>query len=275
MNAKMAIAVAAALCGGCAGTGAAAWAKVSAAQLDAARRHGVPAAIENSVGMRMVLIPEGQFVMGSPAGESGRNEIETPHDVRLTRAFYMCITEVTQEQYRAVTGLEPSYRKQAGGPVEQVSVFDVQAFLDKLSKKEGRTYRLPTEAQWEYACRAGTATQYSFGDDVTALGDYAWFKDNSDNHSHPVAQKKPNAWGLYDMHGNVWEWVNGYYVPYGQGAATDPIGRRSEVGRGREVVMRGGAFAYPAVHTRSAMRYRDEPQDRHDIIGFRPIVEIE
>ena len=172
-----------------------------------------PNVITNSIGMKLVLIPAGEFLMGSPESDSDAPDEEKPqHKVRISKPFYLGVTEVTQEQYERVMGENPSrFKGDPQRPVEKVSWEDAVAFCRKLSEKEGRTYRLPTEAEWEYACRAGSQTKWSFGDDDSALKEYAWYLDNADSTTHPVAQKKPNAWGLYDMHGNVWEWCQDWY----------------------------------------------------------------
>ena len=184
--------------------------------------------------MKLAPIPPGKFLMGSPDNETGRNASEGPqHEVVLTGPFYMGVHDVTVGQFKAFVK-ETGYQTEKGGgayrfadgswqldplanwqnpgfeqsddhPVVCVSWNDANAFCNWLSKKEKRMYQLPTEAQWEYACRAGTTTAYSFGDDPKDLGDYAWYQDNSGNHTHPVGGKKPNPWGLYDMHGNVWQ----------------------------------------------------------------------
>lgn len=186
----------------------------------------------NSIGMKFKLIPAGTFTMG--------DDNDAP-EVTLSKSFSLGIHEVTQSQYERVMGNNPSGFKGANNPVEQVSWEDAVEFCRKLSelpaeKAAGRVYRLPTEAEWEYACRAGTTTKYSFGDDDSELGNYAWFKGNSGNTSHPVGGKKPNAWGLYDMHGNVWEWCQDWYGDYPSGTVTDPMGATS----GSYRVNRGG-----------------------------------
>ncbi len=160
--------------------------------------------------MKLRLIPAGEFTMGSPGTESDRRADETQHRVTLTKPFYLGVTEVTQEQYQKVMGSNPSGFKGPQNPVEQVSWNDAVAFCRKLSelpseKSGGYVYRLPTEAEWEYACRAGTTTTYSFGDSESELGAYAWYIDNSGRTTHPVGGKRPNACGLYGMHGNVFE----------------------------------------------------------------------
>ena len=177
----------------------------------------------NTIGMEFVRIPAGEFAMGSPPDEEGRYSDEGPvHHVTIENPFYMGRYEVTQEQWRTVMGDNPSRFKSDNLPVECVSWDDVQDFIRKLNRKEGTDkYRLPSEAEWEYACRAGTTTRYSFGDGESKLGDYAWYRDNSDYQTHLVGQKKPNPWGLYDMHGNVWEWVQDCWHGNYNGAPDD------------------------------------------------------
>jgi formylglycine-generating enzyme required for sulfatase activity len=165
----------------------------------------------------MVLIPVGSFMMGSPPFEAGRGTNESPrHSVLIRRSFLIGVCQVSQDQYLRVIGENPSAfsQKNRGGdehPVEMVSWDDALAFCKWLSAldtelSDGQLYRLPTEAEWEYACRAGNQTAYSFGDDRTRLGSSGWFKDNAEGATHPVGQLAGNSWGLYDMHGNVWEW---------------------------------------------------------------------
>lgn len=163
--------------------------------------------LTNSVGMDLKLIPAGTFTMGD---NSGGIPVQA-HQVTLTKDFYIGVYEVTQDQYEQVVGSNPSKLKGANHPVENVSWKDAVTFCEKLSslpaeRAAGRVYRLPTEAEWEYACRAGTTTAYSFGDDEQDLGKYVWSIENSGNTAHAVGEKLPNGWGLYDMHGNVWEW---------------------------------------------------------------------
>jgi formylglycine-generating enzyme required for sulfatase activity len=239
-----------------------------------------PKEITNSIGMKMVLIPAGKFLMGWPKSEEDFSSfINAPrHRVRITRPFYVGATQVTQGQYRAVIGQSPSYFKGLfrkgldDRPVERVSWHDAIAFCDKLNELEkeqleGATYRLPTEAEWEYACRAGSTTRYSFGDDEARLGDHAWFRGNSGNKSHPVGQKRSNAWGLYDMHGNVLEWCWDAYDPayYRKSPAVDPLGPSQADYR---VVRGGGCLNYPVV-CRSAYRLWDTPEKRYCDLGFR------
>ena len=174
---------------------------------------GVQQEVTNSIGMEFVKIPEGEFMMGSPSDEGDRDNDEGPvHKVTIEESYYLGKYEVTQEQWREVMGSNPSYFKGDDLPVEKVSWTDAQMFIQKLNEMEGTNiYRLQSEAEWEYACFAGTTTRYYFGDDESRLGDYAWYLDNLDGQTHPVGQKKPNPWGLYDMHGNVWEWCQDEY----------------------------------------------------------------
>ena len=222
--------------------------------------------ITNSIGMRLVLIPAGQFQMGSPESDSEAYSDQKPqHTVRITKPFYLGVTEVTQEQYERVMGTNPSNFKGVQLPVEKVSWEEAVEFCRKLSAKEGRTYRLPTEAEWEYACRAGSQTKWCFGDNGSMLGEYAWYDDNSANTTRPVGEKKPNAWGLYDMYGNVWEWCSDWYGAYQSTAVDDPTG----AGAGLLRVDRGGGWGSDARGCRSADRHVGTPGDRSDYLGFR------
>ena len=182
----------------------------------------------------------------------------------------MGVYEVTNAQYKRVMSKIPSKRKDDDSPVEQMSCQDAMEFCEKLTqlpeeRGAGRVYRLPTEAEWEYACRAGTTTKYSFGDVDSQLGYYGWFSGNADEQTHPVGLKKPNGWGLYDMHGNVWEWCNDFYGYYPDGAVTDPQGLLSGSGR----VLRGGSCRSSARHGRSAYRSWTVTSGRGSHLGFR------
>jgi formylglycine-generating enzyme required for sulfatase activity len=226
--------------------------------------------LAKDVEMTLTLIPAGKFTMGSPQNEAGRDDDEGPQkQVTLTKPFYMGIYEVTQAQYNAVMSSNPSKFKDWSHPVEQVSWNDAVAFCKKLSEKTGRTVRLPTEAEWEYACRAGSRTRYSFGDDEEQLPRYAWFDKNSGSKTHPVGQKQRNAWGLYDMHGNVWEWCNAWYGgSYANAVETDPTGPA----KGDRRVLRGGSWDDGPRSCRSAARYGVTPGVRSNINGFRVAV---
>ncbi len=193
------------------------------------------------LGVKFVLIPAGTFMMGSPEDEEGRWDTgERLHHVTISKPFYMQITQVTQGQWKKVMGNNPSYFKgDYNLPVESVSWNDVQEFISELNSMEGvDKYRLPTEAEWEYACRTGSTTAYCFGDDPRRLGEYAWYFDNSGSETRPAGKKKPNAWGLYDMHGNVWERVQDWWGKYPSGSVTDPEGPSS----GSDRVRRGGCW---------------------------------
>jgi formylglycine-generating enzyme required for sulfatase activity len=236
-----------------------------------------PKEITNSIGMKLVLTPKGTFMMGSPESEEARFEDETQHEVTISKDYYLGVHEVTQAQYEKVMGTKPSYFQgdeikgsSTNNPVESVSWLDAVEFCKKLSdlpeeKAAGRVYRLPTEAEWEYACRAGSKSAYSFGESSKSLGDYAWFDGNSNNQTHPVGEKKANAWGLYDMHGNVWEWCSDWYGEYPNGAVSDPVGPRE----GSDRVNRGGGWFIRAADCRSALRGRYYPSNRNDGHGFR------
>jgi formylglycine-generating enzyme required for sulfatase activity len=236
--------------------------------------------ITNSIGMKLVLIPKGAFTMRSEIEEERIEEErasnnEEQYQVTISKHYYLGVTEVTQGQYEKVMGTNPSRfqgNKVQGDssnlPVEQVSWEDAVEFCKKLSdlpeeRKAGRVYRLPTEAEWEYACRAGSRSFYSFGASSKSLGDYAWFVGNSGLQTHPVGEKKANAWGLHDMHGNVVEWCSDWYGKYPKGAVSDPGG--PDEGSGR--VERGGYFGGGAQFCRSAFRYGRVPSYRGGCLG--------
>ena len=216
--------------------------------------------------IEMVWIAPGSFMMG----EEGSS-----HRVTLSQGFYLGKYEVTQGEWESVMGTQPwagknNVQANPNHPAVYISWDDVQAFIGKLNAAAGENiYRLPTEAEWEYACRAGTSTRWPFGEDESQLGDYAWYKDNAWDagleYAQPVGQKKPNPWGLYDMHGNVWEWCQDWYGDYSSNAQTDPMGPAASSIR----VRRGGAFNYLAQYTRSANRYYDVPSHRYFDVGFR------
>ncbi|MGA2031339.1 MAG: formylglycine-generating enzyme family protein [Thermoguttaceae bacterium] len=226
------------------------------------------------VKLEMALIPAGEFLMGSPDSDNNAGGDEKPqHRLRITRPFYLGKHLVTQEQWQAVTGNNPSHFKGPKNPVETVSWDDCQQFLEKLNAKAGPLpagegeFRLPTEAQWEYACRAGSTTRYCFGDEESGLGEYAWYAANSGDKTHPVGEKKPNAWGLYDMHGNVWEWCQDWYDSgyYAKSPTDDPTGAAN----GSDRVDRGGGWSLVARLCRSAHRYFNGPGGRGINLGLR------
>ena len=213
------------------------------------------------VKLEMILIPAGKFVMGSPASEKGHRVNETQHEVTLTKPFYMGKYEVTQEQWDAVMINNRSFYRGPKLPVTSVSWENCQEFIKKLNAKTSGGYRLPTEAEWEYSCRAGTTTAYSYGDSIT--------KNDSNVEglsTKVVGSYKPNAFGLYDMHGNVWEWCEDWKVDYPKEAVIDPKG--PEAGKNR--VLRGGSFTGVGMHSRSANWFDNLPSTWNiDYLGFR------
>ncbi len=293
-----------------------------------------PKKIINSIGMELVLIPKGTFTMGSPPSEEGSDDNERQHEVTISKGYYFGIYEVTQAQYEKVMGVKPSYfqgdmvaeRHPETGrivndvdsskhPVESVSWEHVVEFCRRLSafpaeRSAGRIYRLPSEAEWEYACRAGTTTAFSTVDKLTALTDaeeanllnkdqdllsedekehmrerfvrlgllpagvmlagYGWFEGNSNGQTHPVGSKKANAWGLHDMHGNVWEWCSDEFGK-GTGDSLRTSAANEEVPRR---VLRGGSFGDETVSCRSANRYSAEQTDGGRNVGFRVAVSV-
>lgn len=227
---------------------------------------------------QFVRIQPGTFMMGSPASEPERSDNKKQHKVTLTKAFYMQKTEVTQAQWQAVTGENPSNFKNCGGncPVEQVSWDDVQNFIKKLNQITGKNYRLPTEAEWEYACRAGTTTPFSFGkclstDQANYDGDCplkGCSKGKYREKTVPVASFSPNDWGLYDMHGNVYEWCQDWFGNYPSGSVTDPGCFSS----GSNRVIRSGGWANCAGGCRSASRHSHSPCNLYSNLGFRLVL---
>lgn len=222
------------------------------------------------VTMSFVLIEAGSFVMGSDPNFSDGDE--TPaHRVTLTQPFYLGECEVTQEQWVAVMGANPSKFRGARNPVENVSWTDCQRFLTKLSRQAGRDVRLPTEAQWEYACRAGTTTRWYFGDDEAALPRYAWCGSNAKGTTHSVATRPANPWGLHDLYGNVWEWCADWYARhYFPDDAIDPTGPATGDAR----VLRGGAWGDSAEQIRSGYRNSMGPGEHNAGAGFRCVLII-
>jgi formylglycine-generating enzyme required for sulfatase activity len=222
----------------------------------------------SGIQLEMVWIPNGSFIMGSPSGESGRDDDEGPQtNVRL-EGFWMGRYEVTQAQYQAIMGTNPSDFSGANNPVERVSWNRAMEFSRKLSERTGENYTLPTEAQWEYACRAGTTSAYYFGNDSGQLENYAWFDSKYGGTTHPVGQKQPNGWGLYDMHGNVWEWCLSLYRPY---PYSETDGRNSESYTSSARVLRGGSRGSNPENCRSAGRGRNAPARGVDGLGFRVV----
>jgi formylglycine-generating enzyme required for sulfatase activity len=218
-----------------------------------------------ATGMTFVEIPAGRFTMGSSSGEAGRGADETLHDVEITKPFLLSRFETTQQEWRAVMGTSPSHFGDCGPrcPVENVTFADVQQFLAKLNDNvSGMRYRLPTEAEWEYACRAGTTAAYSTGDALTAA--QANYKSKS---PMAVGSFGMNPWGLSDMHGNVWEWTADWYGPYSESQTANIDPRGAAVGDKR--VIRGGSWYFDADSARCALRYTHRPQDKGFSLGFR------
>ena len=227
-----------------------------------------PEFFTNTLGMKFVYVPPCTFMMGSPEDEKGRYYDESRHRVTLTQGFYLQTTPVTQSQWRDVMESKPSYFRDCGEdcPVENVSWLDCLEFVKVLNEKEktGR-YRLPSEAEWECACRAGSGTTFCFGDDESRLAEYAWFVENSGLRPHPVGTRKPNDRGLYDMHGNVWEWCGDWHGDYDPGEVCDPEGSP----KGSYRIVRGGGWYFYGDSCRSACRNSYQPGYKEFFVGFR------
>lgn len=257
-----------------------------------------PKTITNSIGMTLTLVPAGRFIMGSPRGESERDDKEERHEVSITKSFYLGVHEVTQAQYSEVMGDNKSTFKEEDNPVENVEWIKARAFCERLSaraaeKKAGRTYRLPTEAEWEYACRAGTTTAFHFGDSLSSAqanfnGNYPAGRGSKGKYLRKPTKTgsyEPNAFGLYDMHGNVAEWCADWYDPdyYLDSPEDDPLGPPLGVvptnftNNGKQnffVAVRGGCWVDDGRACRSAYRYRAMPNTRYQLIGFRVVCEV-
>jgi formylglycine-generating enzyme required for sulfatase activity len=210
----------------------------------------------NHIQMQAVLIPAGTFRMGFQARDETHFVTDLPgRKVTISKSFYMGKYPVTQQQWQALMPTNPSrFSDRPRNPVDGVSWEDADEFCKKLTAKTSRPVRLPTEAEWEYACRAGTDTAFFFGNDPNALTDYAWVEANSNNTTHPVGQKKPNAWGLYDMCGNVWQWCSDWYdrIDNTNAPLTDPQGPAKSPLAAH--VLRGGAWHTVSTYSHSAMR---------------------
>jgi formylglycine-generating enzyme required for sulfatase activity len=219
----------------------------------------------------MVVVPAGSFMMGANKNFEDAGDDETPqHTVNITHSFAIGKYEVTQSEWVAVMGSNPSEFKGRTNPVEKVSWNDVQRFISGLNAKTGKQYRLPTEAEWEYAARAGSQATYCFGDDKGQLGRYAWFDGNSGEKTHPVGQLQPNSFGLYDMHGNVYEWCSDWYgEKYYQSTPSDnPTGPSS----GSHRVDRGGEWNDYPWRLRAANRFYNTPDYAYYHLGFRLVL---
>ena len=235
----------------------------------------------------MMELPGGSFRMGSPDTDDMADADEKPQHLVTVSGFRIAVTPVTAGVYRAVMQREAPPEEQGQLPAVDVSWYDAVQFCNRLSEREGYRpcyrqkfgrwvcdwradgYRLPTEAEWEYACRAGTTTRYSWGDDPERLKRYAWFDEESPGQAHEVAQKLPNPWGLYDMHGNVWEWCWDWYGPYTAQPAQDPHGPKKSMKDREGRVVRGGSFGFSPVILRSARRFFGPPEVWDWFLGFR------
>ncbi|MDP6545086.1 MAG: formylglycine-generating enzyme family protein [Phycisphaerae bacterium] len=260
------------------------WAKVSKAQVAEAKKLGIPVAFENAVGVKFVLVPAGEFMMGSADDEVGRYKVEGPqHKVKIAKAFYVAIHQVTQGQWKSVMNTKP-WKGKSGAKDDPANVVnwvnwnDATSFCAALEKKDGRSYRLLSEAQWEYSCRAGSTTRYFYGDDLKLekLGDYGWWGkkgwwDRKDKYVRPPGLKKPNAWGLYDMIGSVWEMCMDVMHKNYEGAPTDGsawmTGAPSDTEPGHP--LRGGGSHSDHRRVRSASRHSYRQSHKSHYVGFR------
>jgi len=226
---------------------------------------------QNNIGMKFVKISKGCFMMGRDANfEEGHDDELPRHKVCIKKDFWLGQYEVTQAEWVAVMGSNPSTFKGRTNPVEQVSWDDIQVFIQRLNKRDKRNhYRLPSESEWEYAARAGTTTSYYFGDDVGDLGAYAWFDGNSGKRTHPVGKKQPNAWGLYDMSGNVWEWVADCYHNNYIGAPVDGSVWNRSCNHYDNHPLRGGSWSYFSIGCRAAGRASYGATSHYSFSGFR------
>jgi formylglycine-generating enzyme required for sulfatase activity len=239
----------------------------------------------NSIGMKLRLIKPGTYLMGSPNNETGRWNEEGPvHEVEISKAFYMGVYPATRGQFAVFVnddGNQTSnawrnpfasikYNQTDGDPVVNVSVYDAMKFCTWLSKREDKNYYLPTEAEWEYACRAGTKTAYYFGANAKPLDDHAWHAGNAGGHTHPAGEKQPNPWGLYDMYGNVWQWCADGHGPYQGGHIKDPNSNMDP----NKHIARGASWINDARCCRSAVRNIADPATRFSFGGFRVVLRV-
>ena len=242
-------------------------------------KSNAPAQIANSIFMKFVLISAGTFTMGD---DDGFADEKPAHKVTITRPFYLLESEVSQGHWETVMGttarqqrdaVDPNLSMPGEGdnlPMYFVSWDDTQCFCQGLSAQDRRRYRLSTEADWEYVCRAGSTTEYCFGDSRNVLDDYAWSTNNSGSMLHPVESKYANRWGLYDMHGSVWEWCSDYYAAYPRADQVDPAGRLV----GTKRVLRGGSWANKPQNCRSPIRLSRAANIIANDAGFRVVMEL-
>jgi formylglycine-generating enzyme required for sulfatase activity len=234
----------------------------------------------NSIGMEFVMIPSGSFFMGADRSVEIGAAYEFPrHNVTITNDFYLGKFEVTQEQWTKIIGTNPSKFKNDLNPVESVSWYDAKIFISKLNALENTTkYRLPTEAEWEYAARSSSTTKYSFSNNIDDLTFYAWYYEGDKSpkqplQTHPVGQKQPNKWGLYDMHGNVWEWTEDWYDP--EFYSKSPLENPKNYFSSSNITIRGGSWINSAEYLRSSVRYFKTPTTKGDDLGFRVAFDAE
>jgi formylglycine-generating enzyme required for sulfatase activity len=219
----------------------------------------------------LVYIPAGEFLMGSSEFDSDADayKYEKPQHLVKVSSFYMGRYPVTQAQWQTVMGNNPSNFKGDDHPVEKVSWHDAVAFCQRLSEQTSKEYRLPTEAEWEYACRAGTTTKYYFGEDANQLSEYAWYSQNAGSKTHPVGQKQPNQFGLYDLYGNVWEWcLDNWHENYADAPADGSAWSESNT---KMNILRGGSWFNPLIYCRSAYRSWNLATNRFNYCGFRVV----
>ena len=256
-------------------------------QAETAKALGVPELLAVDLGdgiaLKLALIPAGRFMMGSLESELDifppgfvRPTNESPlHEVIIRRPFYVSITKITQEQYQQIMGTNPSKFPGQNHPVDAVTWDEAADFSQRASAKTHRTVHLPTEAQWEYAARAGTATRYFFGNDENKIGEFAWYRENAKGMTHPVGEKPANAWGLFDVHGLLWEYCSDFYTDsYADAKSADPTGPAS----GTAHVSRGGTYGSRPPFLRSAIRVSspspDVTKDNLSRFGFRVAIEL-
>jgi formylglycine-generating enzyme len=242
--------------------------------LQAQEKKDPPKNFTNSIGMKFVWIKPGSFMMGSPKEEELRGDNETQHKVTLTKGFYMGVYTVTQEQWKEVMGNNPSkFKGEKNLPVEQVSWLDCQEFIKKLREKDKKLYRLPSEAEWEFACRAGTKTPFHFGETISTEqanhnGNFTYGDGKKGKYREkttPVGSFPANAWGVHDMHGNVFQWCQDWHGDYPQNDVVDPTGAE----KGKLRVLRGGSWLIDPEYCRSAYRLGTEPGYRFHDFGLR------
>lgn len=240
----------------------------------------------NAVPIMMMDLPGGEFLMGSPDSGDMADDNEKPQHKVTVSSFRIALTPVTVAQYREVMGGDPPVENEAQLPITRITWYQAIEFCNELSRKNGFKpcyskrlwywrcdwradgFRLPTEAEWEFACRAGSKTRYCFGDDEKELERYSWYRENSQEELQAVATKLPNTWGLFDMHGNVWEWCWDWYGPYTKNEQNNPTGPWMKL-RNRWRVLRGGSFIYTPAALRSAFRLGNWPEDGGEVSGFR------